>query len=391
MISSKIYDEKIGAYNYSIEITIGEYYELVKDCLKSNEYQRRRVSSSGSVYNLLKQDLIEGCVMPPIVLAICKENIDDNDIMRSISSIGNLKILDGLQRTFTIRDIVNDYYSGNLNWGYDAENPLHHKMRIELYVGINKLGILYRMLTLNAGQTRMTTRHQIEIIYSEYNNSTTITGVKMLTELDDESPKQLGEYKFRDIVEGFTSYLQKDYLTLDKKEILDNISDLERLAGVVKDKELFYDFVDTYHHLVYRLHTNMPFDYDEKRLVSECNLTGAPFANSIMRLLNKSQSLTGYGCAMAELCEKRQYEKLKDLHSSIDMVNIDTSELAFRKILTHLDEVRREAKKIGNDQRKYFYCFFSCLYNKDSYTYLDLVGSADQAFVDYKKKKDEKY
>lgn len=191
MISSKIYDKKIGAYNYSIEITIGEYYELVKDCLKSNEYQRRRVSSSGSVYNLLKQDLIEGCVMPPIVLAICKENIDDNDIMRSISSIGNLKILDGLQRTFTIRDIVNDYYSGNLNWGYDADNPLHHKMRIELYVGINKLGILYRMLTLNAGQTRMTTRHQIEIIYSEYKHSTTITGVKMLTELDDESPKQL--------------------------------------------------------------------------------------------------------------------------------------------------------------------------------------------------------
>lgn len=281
MISSKIYDKKIGAYNYSIETTIGEYYDLVKDCLKSNEYQRRKVSSSGSVYNLLKQDLIEGCVMPPIVLAICKENIDDNDIMRSISSIGNLKILDGLQRTFTIRDIVNDYYSGVLNLGHNAENPLHHKMRIELYVGINKLGILYRMLTLNAGQTRMTTRHQIEIIYSEYNNSTTVMGVTMLTELDEESPKQLGEYKFRDIVEGFTSYLQKDYLTLDKKEILDNIRDLERLAGVVKDRELFYDFVDTYHHLVYKLHNSMPFEYDEKRLERECKLTGAPFANSI--------------------------------------------------------------------------------------------------------------
>ena len=391
MIISKIYDNKIGAYNYSIETTIGDYYELVKDCLKSNEYQRRKVSSSGTVYNLLKQDLIEGCVMPPVVLAICKECIDENDIMCSISNTDNLKILDGLQRTYTIRDIVNDYNSGNINLGYNAENPLHHKMRIELYVGINKLGILYRMLTLNAGQTRMTTRHQIEIIYSEYKNTATVLGVKMLTELDEESPKQLGEYRFRDIVEGFTSYLQKDYLTLDKKEILENISDLERLAGVVKDKELFYDFVDTYHHLVYRLHKSMSFDYDGKRLERECNLTGAPFATSIIRLLNKSQSLTGYGCAMAELCEKRQYEKLKDLHSSIDMVNIDTAELAFRIILSHLDVIRRGGKKIGNDQRKYFYCFFSYLYNKDSYTYLDLVGSAKQAFMDYKKKPDENY
>lgn len=196
--------------------------------------------------------------------------------MRSISNAGNLKILDGLQCTYTIRDIVNDYYSRKLNIGYGTENPLQHKMRIELYVGINKLGILYRMLTLNAGQTRMTTRHQIEIIYSEYRNTPTVRGGgNMLTELDDESPKNLDDYKFRDIVEGFTSFLQKDYRTLDKKEILDNISDLERLAGVVKDKELFYDFVDTYHHLVYRLHNSMPFEYDEnfnKRLYGKCQV-----------------------------------------------------------------------------------------------------------------------
>ena len=386
MISSKIYDNKIGAYNYSIETTISEYYELIKDCLKSNEYQRRRVSSSESVYNLLKRDLIEGCVMPPIVLAICEQSIDDTNILSSIASASNLKILDGLQRTYTIRDIVNEYDSQS----YGSNNPLEHRMRIELYVGINKLGILYRMLTLNAGQTRMTTRHQIEIIYSEYRNNCDVPGVKMLTELDDESPRALGEYKFRDIVEGFTSYLQKDYLTLDKKEILENIRDLERLAGVVKDKQLFYDFVDCYHHLVYRLNNAQPFEYINELLEKECELTGEPFANSIVRLFNKSQSLTGFGCAIASLVERNQYHSLSELHQYIDMVDSHRVGQAFRIMLTHLDVIRKEAKKIGNGQRKYFYCFFNCLYDKTSQTFMNLVESAKQAFEDYKWASDDK-
>lgn len=66
-----IHDYRINADNYSLNMTISEYYELVKDCLNDNEYQRKRVRNSSSIYNLLKQDIIKGCVMPPIVLALC--------------------------------------------------------------------------------------------------------------------------------------------------------------------------------------------------------------------------------------------------------------------------------------------------------------------------------
>lgn len=52
-----IHDYRINADNYSLNMTISEYYELVKDCLNDNEYQRKRVRNSSSIYNLLKQDI----------------------------------------------------------------------------------------------------------------------------------------------------------------------------------------------------------------------------------------------------------------------------------------------------------------------------------------------
>lgn len=176
-----IHDYRINADNYSLNMTISEYYELVKDCLNDNEYQRKRVRNSSSIYNLLKQDIIKGCVMPPIVLALCKPLSCEKDIMKAMHNArGNLKILDGLQRSYTIKEIVNEYRDSL----FGDSHPLNNKIRVEVYVGINKLGILYRMLTLNAGQTQMTTRHQIEIIYSEYRNQCNVPGVTLLAEAD---------------------------------------------------------------------------------------------------------------------------------------------------------------------------------------------------------------
>ena len=162
-----------------------------------------------------------------------------------------IKILDGLQRSYTIREVVMDFESGKV-----AEKegcPLNNLVRIEIYTGINKLGILYRMLTLNTGQTRMTTRHQIEIIYSDYKVKCQVQGVTLISEVDSASPRKLGEYHFRDIVEGFTSYIQEDYLTLDRMDILDNVKDLERLAKVTKEEAPFDEFLSAYHHFVYKI------------------------------------------------------------------------------------------------------------------------------------------
>lgn len=121
-------------------------------------------------------------------------------------------ILDGLQRSYTIKGLIEEMEKNDDD---DKQRVYSNKIRAEIYIGINKLGILYRMLTLNTGQTQMSTRHQIEIIYSDYVD-TDIEGIRLLREVDDQSPRRQGEYKFQDVIEGFTSFIQRDYLTMER-------------------------------------------------------------------------------------------------------------------------------------------------------------------------------
>lgn len=373
-----IYDKRIGAQNHAIQITLGEYYNLIKDRLNDNEYQRKRVRNAGSIYDLLKQDLIKGCVIPPIVLAYCEEVPKDADIVNMIKGNTNgIKILDGLQRSYTIRDIVMDCQSGKIVG--EEVNPLENLVRVEVYTGINKLGILYRMLTLNTGQTRMTTRHQIEIIYSDYKTKCQVDEVTLISETDNATPKRLGEYGFRDIVEGFTSYIEENYLTLDRIDILDNVRDLERLAKVTREVNPFDDFLSAYHHFVCKMNDG----YGGELNKNEMNLHSNPYALTAIGIFNKSQSMTGFGNAVSSLKSLGVINSFNDIIAAIDQIDSRTVKDGLYKILQDLDVLRDNAKKIGNDQRLYFYRFFRRLFDKEGEEYGNVFSAANKANYDY--------
>lgn len=69
-ILSRIEDQRIDSWNVFVEITIKDYLSFAPDILNNNDMQRKKVKSSKSVYSLLKTDLIRGCVIPPLVLAL---------------------------------------------------------------------------------------------------------------------------------------------------------------------------------------------------------------------------------------------------------------------------------------------------------------------------------
>ena len=70
ILSDPIQDKKINSYNFLVQMSMIEYYSLVSDCISNNEFQRNKVKSSKSIYSLLKQDLVNGCIIPPIVLSL---------------------------------------------------------------------------------------------------------------------------------------------------------------------------------------------------------------------------------------------------------------------------------------------------------------------------------
>lgn len=224
-IMSNINDYRINSLNLYVETTFGEYLQYARDLVKNNDLQRKRVKTSKTVYSLLKTDLLNGCVIPPLVLAIV--GYDDN--LKNISNDGlqdyikknrsNVLILDGLQRTHTLIDAENEAIRQK-----NTDKFYNYKLRLEVYVNINKFGVLYRMLTLNTGQTPMSTRHQMEMLYSDMLD-TEIEGVKLVKEVDGAAfatsqamtgyGPALGIMKDKGLIEDFNS-IDKIVKDIDK-------------------------------------------------------------------------------------------------------------------------------------------------------------------------------
>jgi hypothetical protein len=371
-IRSKLYDYRIQSLNVLVEMKLGEYFELSDKILNNNQLQRRRVKSSNTVYSLLKRDLELGCVIPPIVLALTKnftqsDHVDDDAILNLLNdNVDQLIILDGLQRTYTIRDLISEFKGNNLQLFTEQSegiDPTERTIRLEIYIGLNKLGILYRMLTLNTGQTPMSIRHQIEIIYNDYFGG--IENITFVREVDDFSPLGRNQYKFRDVIEGFTSYLQRDYLTTERSDLLDNISSLEKLSSEDQTNDLFKEFVLTYNYFADKLEY-IAGGWDFENDTSIDVIAFQPFAKNVTELCRKSQVLTGFGAALGKLLDFHSITSINDLRSSIDNLRMENVSEAMDRMMEILETIRRDAKKIGNDQRFFFYLFFRELFDEKS-------------------------
>lgn len=367
----KTHDGRLNSDNYLFELTIEDYYILTKDKLEENRYQRKRVRNSSSLYALLGKDLIEGCLMPPIVLAYEGIIDESQDILQQLLQSNKILILDGLQRSYTIRDLVDENQSALFDGCYSKFKD--NKIRIELYTGINRTSLLYRMLTLNTGQTRMSTRHQIEIIYSDYLNSNISSEIKLVTALDGNKPIKLGVYSFRDAVEGFTSFLMQDYLLLDRLDILENVRELERLTNMTSsEKDLFVDFIETYTHFVRTIHESVGDKLsraitdkwgNEDDYNSDSSIKFTPFGFNALEIFNKSQALTGFGCAIAKLKERGDIDSFNKVDNFINQIDTESTTDGLINLIDVLEKIRPHAKKIGNDQRFVFYNFFKVLFD----------------------------
>lgn len=379
-VISRLRDNRINALNVLLEISAGDYADLVRKNLKNNEFQRKRVSSSKTVYSLLKSDLLTGCVIPPVVLALSTavqdaelENLEQVIAQHS----AGLVILDGLQRTHTILDLLDELQSSGSD---ELEKVLRSTLRVEVYIGLNRLGILYRMLTLNTGQTPMSLRQQIEMLYSDYIDMNLDGSIQLVRESDNKYATQLHDYVFKDVVEGFNAYLNRDELPFDRTGLLENIRSLEKLSKENRDTEIFEEYLRV-------------LDGFLERVVSECEGAelaadwqedrATPFGKNAMQVFKKAQAMSGLGAALGKLIDR---ERVLSLESALDLViKVNSANPAefLIKINTSLDWLKNNTSKIGNAQRNFFTFFFRDLLNDESDSFLDLNESAESALRKY--------
>ena len=381
VLSDAIYDYKIESYNIITEMSLREYYEFVKDSMLDNVFQRSKVKSSKTTYSLLKQDLITGCIIPPIVLSMSL-NLEQND-RTELSKIANIiqanknkiLILDGLQRTYTIKDIVADVEKNLIE-----PTILDNLVRVEIYLGLNKEGILYRMLTLNTGQTPMNLRHQIEIVYSDLIDAQNELNFKLVKGTEKDNLNEIGVYKFSDSVDLFTSFLENDYLQITREKLLSTIKSFDNLSKLRNKTDIFGDLMTIYTLFVQKVddaigNSDIKTDLNEK-------MPDNLFGKDAVTIFHKSQPLTGFGAALSRLLDLEAYTDIKSISDIICKIDNDDLYEGLLSLLIELDDIRKNASKIGNAQRCFFYHFFRIYFDAKGDCFLSStsIKRAKQAY-----------
>ena len=384
---SRIKDYRINSMNLYVETTFGEYLSFADQIIKNNELQRKRVKTSKSVYSLLKDDLKKGCVMPPLVLAVTKtdvidaDEIDEEELLEYIKeNTDDVLILDGLQRTYTLLDARSEMEKAGKK---KMQQFLGYSLRLEIYVEINRFGVLYRMLTLNTGQTPMSLRHQLEMLYSDMLD-TEIEGVILIPDNEGKADPDEGEFVFKNAVEGFNSYMGRNELPIDRQDLLDNIKMMENMSEENVTDDLFKEFLEGYIKVFNALRKITNEYVLIKEDAQEYEISESPFGKKVSKVFSTSQALTGYGAAIGKMKDNGVITDIKDITGMLRrLIQKNDGYEWFLEMLLKFDRIKESSKKIGNAQRMFFHYFFRELFNKESDSYLDLEEAVENGYKKY--------
>lgn len=214
-ILSIIKDERIIATSVLVEMTTLDYLELIKGAEENLDIQRKAIKGF-KPYDRLRQDLKQGCIIPPIVLGVKKDILPvpmnnpelDEEFLTILKTIEkkNFFIIDGLQRTLILQSVQESLQ------GSELHRYLNHPLRIEIWPDISLSALTYRMILLNAGQKPMSLKHQLEVVsrplcdvlLERYQYQIIINREK-----DSTRRSGAGQYKFSIIASAFQVFVQK--------------------------------------------------------------------------------------------------------------------------------------------------------------------------------------
>lgn len=215
---------------------IPNYLELVGKEFSSFSIQRKR--EKFTAYTRLKADIINGTLLPTITLALPVEkselasetvkvgNLDE--IKRMIQNSAPLNILDGLQRTFILKEIMESGHN------FPAEQLVHLEIRAEPDLD----HLIYRIIVLNAGQKPMSMRHQIEILSLSLRKTliNEIDRLELVPEVDGGRRTRARRFSLDKVSSGYHAYLLKSP-EVDKQNVV--AQRLSEQAVLQQDVEQF--------------------------------------------------------------------------------------------------------------------------------------------------------
>jgi len=241
-------DNVISGYVVTATATYAEALELFSPLIGRLEMQRDPLQTR--FYTRLEDDIIRGCVMPPITIALIHRM--DVATASSIEGAANyismhIKegfVLDGIQRLTTLE-------RASRKPGFDPNRPIH----VSFVLTDSRDRLLYRMITLNNGQRPMSARHQIEVLADSFFDFANFN-INLIPEKGAGRVRASDSFKKGDFVKGYIAYLSNS-VNIDNQKIIEEKMD-ELIASRIIDSDIptttveFADVVD----LINRLSEN---------------------------------------------------------------------------------------------------------------------------------------
>lgn len=215
---------------------IPSYLSLVGEEFASFSIQRKR--EKFTAYTRLKADIVNGTLLPTITLALPIESsnlvrtvVDSGDLQevkKIVQSSTPLNILDGLQRTFILKEILESGHS------FPQDQLIHLEIRAEPDLD----HLIYRIIVLNAGQKPMSMRHQIEILSLSLRKTliNEIERLELVPEADGGRRTRARRYSLDKVSSGYHAYLLKSP-EVDKQNVV--AQRLSEQAVLQQDVEQF--------------------------------------------------------------------------------------------------------------------------------------------------------
>lgn len=179
-------------------------------------------------YNRLEDDIVRGCVMPPITLALINSFNDAPDKKSVFSyienSLSDAFVLDGIQRLNTLR-------RASAKNGFDKNRAIH----VNFIIAKSRDRLLYRMITLNNGQKPMSARHQIDVLANAFFDFDKID-LKLVAEKGKGRVRAPDTFKKADFIKGYIAYLSGS-VNIDNQKIIEEKMD-ELIASRIIDSDI---------------------------------------------------------------------------------------------------------------------------------------------------------
>ncbi|MGC9448385.1 hypothetical protein [Cereibacter johrii] len=224
------------------QASVSDYLTLVGKEYGNFTIQRRR--ETHKAYRRLKADIADGALLPSITLSVKPEIVAEliplldqpDELAAKLARPGQVDILDGLQRTFIMADLLEEGHS------YSDEQ----KLLLEFWIEPNIETLIYRIIVLNAGQKPMSIRHQVELLFMSLKTSIEgqIDGLQIYTERDQTRRRRSRKFPLNFVISGYQAYITGS-TELHKENIIAERMQIESALDASKEEvsEQFNSFI----------------------------------------------------------------------------------------------------------------------------------------------------